>query len=99
MSAQLILQDRRIACDRAVPTCGCCLKAGRVCTGYGLRLSWPKENDKRRSIVVRTPYSLPQKIDLLDMHMVNIGKWEMEVYNYLTTTDPMGLYTYMVTKT
>ncbi|CAK7218075.1 hypothetical protein SBRCBS47491_003383 [Sporothrix bragantina] len=42
-------RDRKIACDRALPGCEKCRQRGKICEGYGLRLSWPKDNDKRRS--------------------------------------------------
>ncbi|CAK7229192.1 hypothetical protein SCUCBS95973_007138 [Sporothrix curviconia] len=42
-------RDRKIACDRALPGCDKCRQRGKTCEGYGLRLSWPKDNDARRS--------------------------------------------------
>lgn len=34
-------------CDRTTPTCQRCFQSGRVCLGYGLRLSWPGKNQRR----------------------------------------------------
>ncbi|KAH7113922.1 fungal-specific transcription factor domain-containing protein [Dactylonectria estremocensis] len=46
---------RKVLCDRTVPTCRRCAAQGRECLGYGLRLSWPRESDRRRAIRGPTP--------------------------------------------
>ncbi|KAF2107249.1 fungal-specific transcription factor domain-containing protein [Lophiotrema nucula] len=48
-------KDRKIACDKRLPFCVKCEKAGRQCLGYGTRLSWPRDNDRRRAIVSQEP--------------------------------------------
>ncbi|KAL6875812.1 fungal-specific transcription factor domain-containing protein [Trichoderma longibrachiatum] len=42
-------RQQKIACDKTLPHCRNCLKKGRQCLGYGLKLSWPREGDRRRS--------------------------------------------------
>ncbi|KAF2185249.1 hypothetical protein K469DRAFT_165051 [Zopfia rhizophila CBS 207.26] len=48
-------KDRKIACDKCMPKCQTCLKSGRECLGYDLRLSWPRKDDQRRSILAKDP--------------------------------------------
>lgn len=40
--------ERKIGCDRGLPSCNNCLRTSRVCLGYGLRLLWPDHPDGRR---------------------------------------------------
>ncbi|KAI0967365.1 fungal-specific transcription factor domain-containing protein [Xylaria arbuscula] len=39
---------RKIGCDRGYPACNNCLRTGRECLGYGIRLAWPDQPDGRR---------------------------------------------------
>ncbi|KAI1389659.1 fungal-specific transcription factor domain-containing protein [Hypoxylon trugodes] len=39
---------RKIGCDRGYPACNNCLRTGRECHGYGIRLAWPDQPDGRR---------------------------------------------------
>ncbi|CAN9288413.1 unnamed protein product [Alternaria alternata] len=41
-------KDRKVSCDRAVPVCNKCSKSKRVCGGYGIRLSWVKNDDQKK---------------------------------------------------
>ncbi|KAI0869826.1 fungal-specific transcription factor domain-containing protein [Hypoxylon argillaceum] len=41
---------RKVQCDQGMPACRRCTQARRECEGYGLRLSWPRDNDKKRSV-------------------------------------------------
>ena len=43
--------DRKVSCDRAVPVCNKCSKSKRVCGGYGIRLSWVKNNDQKKRLL------------------------------------------------
>lgn len=47
------LAEQKIACDKTLPHCRNCLKKGRQCLGYGLKLSWPRKGDQRRSASLR----------------------------------------------
>jgi hypothetical protein len=42
-----------VRCDARKPTCGNCAKARRDCQGYGTQLSWPKDGDGKRAVVLR----------------------------------------------
>ncbi|RYN42116.1 hypothetical protein AA0112_g2031 [Alternaria arborescens] len=44
-------KDRKVSCDRAVPVCNKCSKSKRVCGGYGIRLSWVKNNDQKKRLL------------------------------------------------
>ncbi|KAI2640084.1 fungal-specific transcription factor domain-containing protein [Xylaria nigripes] len=41
-------RKRKIGCDRSNPACNNCLRTGRECLGYGIRLAWPDQPDGRR---------------------------------------------------
>ncbi|KAI1750854.1 fungal-specific transcription factor domain-containing protein [Xylaria castorea] len=41
-------KKRKIGCDRGYPACNNCLRTGRECLGYGIRLAWPDQPDGRR---------------------------------------------------
>ncbi|KAI0473272.1 fungal-specific transcription factor domain-containing protein [Xylariaceae sp. FL0804] len=43
-------KKRKIGCDRGSPACNNCLRSGRECLGYGLRLAWPDQPDGRRRL-------------------------------------------------
>jgi hypothetical protein len=43
---------RRVQCDGGLPICQKCSRAGRECQGYEMRLSWPRDGDKRRAITM-----------------------------------------------
>lgn len=42
----------KIGCDLSFPACQNCLQSKKKCMGYGLRLSWPQNSDRRRAIVL-----------------------------------------------
>jgi hypothetical protein len=42
--------ERKIGCDKALPSCNNCARTGRNCMGYGLRLVWPDIPDGRRKL-------------------------------------------------
>ncbi|WQF85883.1 Putative zn(2)Cys(6) fungal-type DNA-binding domain, fungal transcription factor [Colletotrichum destructivum] len=80
---------RKIRCDGGLPTCKNCDKARRDCQGYGMRLSWPRDNDERRAMtgsnaplaVVSSTRSSHQPADLF---FVNTTWRDMELYGYLS---------------
>ncbi|KAI2625101.1 fungal-specific transcription factor domain-containing protein [Hypoxylon sp. NC1633] len=41
---------RKIGCDRGYPACNNCIRTGRECLGYGIRLAWPDQPDGRRRL-------------------------------------------------
>ncbi|KAK8872548.1 fungal-specific transcription factor domain-containing protein [Apiospora arundinis] len=42
---------RKLQCDGRLPTCERCARSQRPCQGYEMRLSWPRDNDRKRAIV------------------------------------------------
>lgn len=42
--------ERKIGCDKGLPSCNNCLRTGRACLGYGVRLVWPDIHDGRRKL-------------------------------------------------
>lgn len=93
--------DRRILCDRALPTCAQCFKSGRMCQGYGLRLSWPKARDRKRAKVGKLPRAKTVARRSMDQSLVNASSWDIEMHYYLlglvsesespNSTESMGL--------
>ncbi|KAL2820560.1 fungal-specific transcription factor domain-containing protein [Aspergillus cavernicola] len=73
--------DRRILCDRALPTCTQCTRANRACKGYGIRLSWPKASNARRAMIggLRGRSAGRRISDSL----VNTSSWDIEMHYYL----------------
>jgi hypothetical protein len=43
-----VVVERKVGCDRKLPSCVNCKKGERICQGYGLRLAWPDKQDGRR---------------------------------------------------
>lgn len=74
---------RRIQCDGHLPTCRKCARAQRKCEGYEIRLSWPRDNDKKRAIVADSPLAVlnPGRRSNL---FVNTTWQDMEVYRDIT---------------
>ena len=53
LAAVLVLTtaiERKIGCDRGSPACNNCLRTGRECLGYNIRLAWPDQPDGRRRV-------------------------------------------------
>ncbi|KAJ9155453.1 Zinc-finger transcription factor [Pleurostoma richardsiae] len=78
-------KDRKVLCDRGAPTCGNCARAQRECQGYGLRLSWPRDNDKRRAITGKPSVDAAHGSQRETHHrlFVNATGWDIELYRYL----------------
>ncbi|ORX93487.1 fungal-specific transcription factor domain-domain-containing protein [Clohesyomyces aquaticus] len=41
-------KERKVGCDRVLPTCSNCRRTNRCCQGYAIKLSWPDKQDGRR---------------------------------------------------
>ncbi|KAK1594618.1 fungal-specific transcription factor domain-containing protein [Colletotrichum navitas] len=83
---------RKISCDRRFPRCSSCVRSNRVCTGYGLRLSWPRKVDGKRIIVgkARPPSKRTRHTDPYSgqFHMINATFWDIELHqNRISTGD------------
>lgn len=88
--------DRKVMCDRGLPTCRTCTRIKRHCLGYGVRLSWPKAKEHRRLIVAATPIS-PARLQVRSSrdhrHFVNMTALDMEVFHHIS--DPTSKNSYM----
>lgn len=73
-------------CDRKLPHCNRCVKAGRRCTGYGTRLSWPRRNDPRRAIVGPAPARKRAAPAVSSLRFVNASSWDIELFQFLSTS-------------
>ncbi|KAK1624213.1 fungal-specific transcription factor domain-containing protein [Colletotrichum phormii] len=77
---------RKIQCDGALPTCMKCARSQRECEGYELRLSWPREGDKKRALKgIDAPAMMTigtsNKITV-NPFFVNATSHDMELYGY-----------------
>jgi hypothetical protein len=52
LTTQLTQIDRKIGCDKSLPSCENCRRTQRVCDGYNVRLSWPSKVDGRRKQIL-----------------------------------------------
>ncbi|KAM5359067.1 hypothetical protein ACJZ2D_014747 [Fusarium nematophilum] len=80
--------DRRIQCDGGLPTCNRCARAHRECQGYEMRLSWPRDDDKRRAIVAKDvlPVVMPagQSSHTSSNHFINTTWHDITIHRYLS---------------
>lgn len=74
---------RRIQCDGHLPTCRKCVRAQRKCEGYNMRLSWPKDSDKKRAIVADSPPAFLNS-GRRNNFFVNTTSQDMQVYRDIT---------------
>ncbi|KAH7138209.1 fungal-specific transcription factor domain-containing protein [Dendryphion nanum] len=79
-------KDRKVRCDRGLPTCSNCIKTNRECRGYGVRLSWPTQDDAKRSIVVPVSQTCRRRVrGSGKVKLVNASFWDIEMHHNLTT--------------
>jgi hypothetical protein len=64
-------KERKVACDRDSPKCQICLGSGRECKGYGVRLSWPRKDDRKRFLVATSQKQSNMSISL-SAELVNV---------------------------
>lgn len=75
--------ERKIRCDLRVPTCSKCFQAHRRCLGYGLRLSWPRNGDKRRAVVCTPPNDVNREVADREngrLVFVNVSSWDVGLF-------------------
>lgn len=77
---------RKVQCDQGVPTCKRCATAHRECEGYGLRLSWPRDNDRKRAQRADLPTTSTQaQLRYKDGNpLINTTFQDIEFYQYLS---------------
>ncbi|RMZ68686.1 zinc-finger transcription factor [Pyrenophora seminiperda CCB06] len=85
---------RDMNCDAAEPNCTNCTRSKRTCQrngdGGGLKLSWPRTNDTRRSVVSKysPPSSSFQTRPISDASFVHTSSWDFELYHSLINSRP-----------
>ncbi|KAI0490185.1 fungal-specific transcription factor domain-containing protein [Xylaria cf. heliscus] len=80
-------KSRKIQCDQGVPNCRRCVQARRKCEGYGHRLSWPRENDKKRAMVAVLPVTsaLLRTRQMSRNPFLNTTSQDIELYRHLSS--------------
>ncbi|KAJ3541913.1 hypothetical protein NM208_g4379 [Fusarium decemcellulare] len=77
-------KDRKVQCDRALPKCQNCTRLEKDCQGYGLRLSWPRPNDKKRAIMGK-PVQGPMRAGQGSGNFfINTTWWDVNLYRQLS---------------
>ncbi|KAI0555996.1 fungal-specific transcription factor domain-containing protein [Xylaria curta] len=76
-------KDRRVRCDLGFPSCANCARVQQVCQGYGVRLSWPRDGDKKRFMVNEVSGSLIKTPKCNNIELVHTSSFDMEMYYYL----------------
>ncbi|KAI0102374.1 fungal-specific transcription factor domain-containing protein [Nemania sp. FL0031] len=84
-------KDRRVRCDRGLPSCANCARVRQACQGYGVRLSWPKIGDTRRAIVGRVSRPLATNYKRTGIELVHASYFDVEMYHYLVELRATGV--------
>ncbi|KAG9254393.1 fungal-specific transcription factor domain-containing protein [Emericellopsis atlantica] len=81
-----IATERKLRCDRKLPHCTSCEQAQRSCPAYKQSLSWPKPNDRKRSIVgPRTrPASRLPAAQVKASRWMNVGIEDIRTHLYIS---------------
>ncbi|KAH6988085.1 fungal-specific transcription factor domain-containing protein [Ilyonectria sp. MPI-CAGE-AT-0026] len=69
-------RNRKIACDRSLPTCTTCTRRKKVCSGYAVNLSWPRAGDKRRATVA----NVQNRTTTAQIAFLNTSTWDVSLY-------------------
>ncbi|GIJ91133.1 hypothetical protein Asppvi_010098 [Aspergillus pseudoviridinutans] len=87
-------QGGTISCGRARPkkASSSCSRSHRQCKRYGLRLSWPRPNNRRRAVVCKSAPlspSPPTAGQISDARFVHTSNWDIELHRSLTNSVPV----------
>ncbi|KAE8554519.1 hypothetical protein EYB25_003058 [Talaromyces marneffei] len=82
-------RDFRAICNRARPRCSRCVKSNRQCQ-YGLRLSWPKATNTKRSLThsVQDGFGTAKRVS--QASFVNATSWDIQLHHYLRMNQGLG---------
>lgn len=83
---------RAITCDRLRPNCTHCSRFNLKCQWYGPTLSWPRSDDRRRSIVSDSfspGSSLHTTGPISDTRFLHTSNWDIEFYRSMTSSVPI----------
>ncbi|KAI0376219.1 fungal-specific transcription factor domain-containing protein [Hypomontagnella monticulosa] len=74
---------RRVQCDGGLPACRKCVQARRECQGYGMRLSWPRDGNEKRAIMVGSqPASMFPRPG--NIFFINTTRRDIELYRHIS---------------
>ncbi|KAH8891149.1 hypothetical protein GQ53DRAFT_687393 [Thozetella sp. PMI_491] len=82
-------RGRKIHCDGGRPGCQKCARSKRECQGYELRLSWPRDNDKKRAITGTSPPAATRPLRGTHLPFINTTSQDVEVYHQLYLRIPL----------
>ncbi|KAK9427515.1 fungal-specific transcription factor domain-containing protein [Lipomyces doorenjongii] len=82
-------RDSRAICNRARPRCSRCAKSNRPCQ-YGLRLSWPKATNTKRSLTHSVQDGFGTAKSVSQTSFVNATSWDMQLHHYLRMNQGLG---------
>ncbi|KAH7327722.1 fungal-specific transcription factor domain-containing protein [Stachybotrys elegans] len=89
-------KDRRVQCDRTLPVCQRCTSSNRQCLGYGMRLSWPRPNDRKRAMVAST--AVQRALESGSDDFINTTWRDVELHHQLMEDGARLRYTSHVSK-
>lgn len=75
-------RDSRAVCNRVRPRCARCARSNRPCH-YGLRLSWPKGINKKRSLTHSVHDVVGTAKRFSQTSFVNATSWDIQLHDYL----------------
>ncbi|KAK7756875.1 hypothetical protein SLS62_000891 [Diatrype stigma] len=76
--------ESAISGDRVPLPCVNCSRPKRSGQGFGLRLSWPRQSDARRAVVLKSPLSSSSAVGrYADAHFVHTSYFDVEAYRGL----------------
>jgi len=78
----IVLLARRVQCDGGLPACQKCSRAGRECQGYEMRLSWPRDDDKKRAIMGDLPQVTMRVRPKTNSFFINTTCRDVELYSH-----------------
>lgn len=74
--------DRRVKCEGSMPACLQCLRTSNICQGYGNRLSWPEEKDRKQGAIFCKSSRRTWPVGRL--RLVNVSTWDVEIHRCLS---------------
>ncbi|KAB5526325.1 fungal-specific transcription factor domain-containing protein [Coniochaeta sp. 2T2.1] len=77
---------RRVQCDGRRPICRQCVGTGRTCQGYGMRLSWPRSDNKKRAMTTGSTSETSVVVANVreKLFFVNATFADVELYRHLS---------------
>lgn len=75
-----------------MPACTRCIKAKKTCGGYGMRLSWPRSNDKKRAILGPPPQDEYEGIKIDGVPFVHTTSMDVYMHHKLAKEGWQGTH-------